>query len=341
MSERAKFSLFKRSTGKYYILFEENGKRRWKSTGATTKSEALKALTSFEDLMRRKTSVVLLSQFRDQLLAYIRGAYSKRSGIIYTSTFRYFLGCVHDLPISELTQKHMDDYKIHRLQKVKPVTLNIEIRTLKAAMNIALRWEMIAANPFAKSRQVRVEDTAPAYLSKQDFQTLLIAIKEEWLREIVIFAVLTGLRRGEIINLRWENVNLQSKLINIQSSGTFFTKQGKRRTIPMNDVLFHLLSVKAVRATCEYIFNLRGKRINPEHASKKLKQYLTDIGLNENLHFHSLRHTFASWLVQDGESLYIVQKLLGHSSLRVTEKYSHLQSSHLQDAVNKIHISLN
>ena len=73
----------------------------------------------------------------------------------------------------------------------------------------------------------------------------------------------------------------------------------------------------------------------------KLKKYVTEIGLDGKLHFHSFRHTFASWLVQDGVSLYEVQKLLGHSNIAVTQVYSHLQPEGLHSTVNKISLTLN
>ena len=108
----------------------------------------------------------------------------------------------------------------------------------------------------------------------------------------------------------------------------------------MNDVVFAILNTKANRFS-DYVFMPRGHKINDDHATKKLKAYVTANGLNGKLHFHSLRHTFASWLVQDGVSLYEVQKLLGHSNIAVTQVYSHLQPEGLHNTVNRISIQLN
>jgi site-specific recombinase XerD len=94
-------------------------------------------------------------------------------------------------------------------------------------------------------------------------------------------------------------------------------------------------------ACSELVFHFKGKAINPNWVSKTFKAYARKAGLNDKLHFHSLRHTFASWLVQDGVSIYEVQKLLGHSSVKVTEVYSHLAASELHGAVNRLNLNLN
>jgi site-specific recombinase XerD len=88
-----------------------------------------------------------------------------------------------------------------------------------------------------------------------------------------------------------------------------------------------------------YVFTNNGRKIEGNSITHKFKDILTLSGIKKKgLHIHSLRHTFASWLVQDGVPLYEVQKLLGHSTITVTEIYAHLQPFQLHSAVNKIHI---
>jgi site-specific recombinase XerD len=150
------------------------------------------------------------------------------------------------------------------------------------------------------------------------------------------------MRQGELVNLRWQDVDLHRKLIHIHSNATFKTKHGKRRTIPLNDVATQLLKSKAVHSVGEYVFTLSGRQVKESWVSHKFKYYVYAARLKDDrLHFHSLRHTFASWLVQDGVSIYEVQKLLGHSNISVTQVYSHLQPEQLHDTVNKIKVSLN
>lgn len=135
------------------------------------------------------------------------------------------------------------------------------------------------------------------------------------------------MRRGELLNLRWQDVDLQRRLIHIQSTPTFRTKQGRKLVIPLNDTAFYMLN---------------GKQIFDGRLTHAFKKAVRRAQLEKDgLHFHSLRHTFASWLVQHGASLYKVQKLLGHSSSKVTEIYSHLQPEQMHSTVNWITLPLN
>jgi len=337
MSVPSKFSLFKRSNGFYYILFEKDGKRKWKSTRATLKTDALKALTEFKDLLASRQVEVTLSKFIDTFLPFARVNYSKCTVDFYEQALNRLRSMVGDRSLSCLTMQHLDQYKVKRLsEKKSAATVNRDLQALRAAMNTATSWKLIKANPFSKMRQVQIPDTQPTYFTKSDFQTLMKGIADQWLKELIIFAALTGMRRGEITNLRWEDVDLKQRLIVIQSNPTFKTKHGKRRILPMNDIVFNLLAAKAGRATYEYVFHIGGRKIYDDHACKKLKKYIRQAGLNNRLHFHSLRHTFASWLVQDGVSLYEVQKLLGHSNIAVTQVYSHLLPEGLHSTVNRI-----
>ena len=349
MSE-TKFKLFRRSNGIYYLIVEEDHKRRYRSTGCTRKRGALKALTQYKKLFSAKAPSELLSSFNQKFKAYAEVNFSKRTSEIYDFDLSKFLSVVGDMPLSKVTPQHCDVYKITRLKTInpqtkeplKPVTVNIELRTLRAAFNTAIRWELIESNPFHGQKFVPVPQKAPTYFTKAEFQTLIATIKENWLREIVVFATLTGMRRGEIVNLRWQDVDLQRRIINVQSSLTFKTKQGRRRTIPLSETAFYLLSAKHSKSADELVFTLNGKKIFDEWLTHAFKNAVYEAKLRKDeLHFHSLRHTFASWLVQDGVSLFEVQKLLGHSSSRVTEIYSHLQPEQMHSTVNRIDLQLN
>ncbi len=135
------------------------------------------------------------------------------------------------------------------------------------------------------------------YLTKQDFERLLAVIKENWLKEIIVFAVSTGLRRGELLNLKWSNVDMQRKLLYIESSPTFRTKAGKRRTIPLSDTALLILQARQRKGLSGCVFTWDGKIISGCFLSHLFKRYVRQVKLsNQDIHFHSLRHSFASWL---------------------------------------------
>ena len=186
-----------------------------------------------------------------------------------------------------------------------------------------------------------VRKLQPAYLSKADFRRLLGAVKEKDIRELFISAVSTGIRLSELTALQWPDVDQVQKVIHVRNTDTFTTKSKKNRVVPMSDQLCQMMTQRKEEAASELVFHRNGRRFAKDYLSKKFKRSVRLAGLNEKLHFHSLRHTFASWLVQHGASLYEVQKLLGHSSVAMTQVYSHLQPEQLHDTVNKITVTLN
>jgi integrase len=188
---------------------------------------------------------------------------------------------------------------------------------------------------------VKVPEKPPAYLCREDFGRLISAIEKPWLKDLVVVAVSTGLRRGELLNLRWVNVDFANRLIHIQSSDGFRTKAGKRRAVPMNESVYHLLWNRSLKSKNDLVFPFKGRIMRGDLLSRRFRLAVKAAGLNPALHFHSLRHTFATWLVQERISIYEVQKLLGHSSIAITQIYSHLAPSELHHAVNKIELPTN
>ena len=334
-------TLFKRSNGIYYISYEEGSRWRWKSTRQKSKPAALKELLTFEKLRNTNKPKTTLQSFIRDFLYHAEVSYSPKTVKIYNTTFRHFLSLVGDKLLSSITPKDIDLYRTHRLREVSPVSVNVELRSLRAAFYTALRWELLEENPFKKVPLLRIPEQQPLYLSREDFQKLISLVSEGWLKDLILAAVLTGLRKGELLNLTWRDVDFDRRLLHIQSGENFRTKGGKRRNMPLNEVLHQLLWKKAQRSTDEYVFTVKGRRILGTSLSHKFKVYVRRAGLNPKLHFHSLRHTFATWLVQEGVSIYEVQKLLGHSSISVTQVYSHLAASELHGAVNKLQLVMN
>jgi integrase len=211
------------------------------------------------------------------------------------------------------------------------------MRTLKAAMNKAVKWEYINRNPFTSDMLPRIPDTAPVYFTKVDLQKLFGVITEDWFREIVVFAVLTAMRKSEILNLRWKNIDMVNQTITIQTDADFRTKTGKRRTIPMNPQVFKLLTKKYSVNRDDLVFSLNGKQIEKDLVHRRLMRSVRKANLNTHLHFHSLRHSAASLMAFDGVSIFFICKILGHASVVTTEKfYAHLQPDNLRDAINSL-----
>ncbi|MBS4028866.1 MAG: site-specific integrase [Ignavibacteriales bacterium] len=337
-----KLYLTKRNNGIYYIGYYEGAKLKWKSTRERIKSDALKQLSDFKKLLAHKPKEISLSLFSNQLLSYLEQNYSKNTCAYYRIAFRHLLEIANDISLSSLTPQHFDKYKSKRLAEVTPVTVNIELETLRAALNTAKRWKLLHTNPVEEITKCVEPQQTPAFFAKEDFEMLLSLIKEQWLKETIMFAVCTGMRRGEILNLRWSNIDFERKTISIESDATFKVKCGKRRVLPMSDVCYFLLKQRHEKTVSEFIFTLNGKHIDKDWLSHLFKRYVRQAGMSERLKFHSLRSTFASWLVMSGTEIYAVSKLLGHGDVSVTTKhYAHLKPETLASEVNKISFVMN
>lgn len=334
-------SLFKRSNGIYYFSYHVDGRRRWKSTGARHKRQAVEAMFNFEEPIAQPVNPISLSEFITEFLSSATTNYSPGTIGIYKQSLTKFLSLVGNRLLKSITPKHVDLYKTERLKTLSPTSLNIDLRTLRAAFYTAVRWKLIVENPFKQIPLMRIPERQPIYFSREDFRIFMGVISENWFKDIVTFAVSTGLRRGELLNLQWKDVDFQRKLIRIQSDANFHTKQGKRRIVPLSDDALRILWAKFENRKSDFVFTRNGIRVLESHVTHKLKSYVKKAGLNPGLHFHSLRHTFASWLVQDGVSIYEIQKLLGHSNIAVTQVYSHLQPEGLHSTVNRIAVPLN
>ena len=135
--------------------------------------------------------------------------------------------------------------------------------------------------------------------------------------------------------MTWQDVDLKQKTLLVHSTIGHTTKGGKIRLIPMNTTLKELFE-KMPKTEGVIFSGERGGWKRGDFVGRSFKKAIRGCGLDTKLHFHSLRHTFASLLVKEGVSLYHVKRLLGHSSSRVTEIYAHLGTTELSGSVEKL-----
>ena len=207
--------------------------------------------------------------------------------------------------------------------------VNKVLNVFKAMLTKATEWEMLETEVLKRVRRVKglEENKRLRYLSIEECQTLINAC-DAHLRPIVLTALLTGMRRGEILNLRRENLDLTHGFILLDRS-----KNGERREVPINEMLMETLRALPRRLDTNYVFP------NPKtgKAYGDIKHSFSStckkIGLHD-LHFHDLRHTFASQLVMKGVDLTTVKELLGHKDIKMTLRYAHLAPAHKMKAVN-------
>ncbi|MCK6467334.1 MAG: tyrosine-type recombinase/integrase [Candidatus Brocadia sinica] len=246
---------------------------------------------------------------------------SKRTQMHYKTTLGHALPFFGSMKLTSITPKRIAEYKAMRYSKgIKPGTFNLERAMFSKMFNVAIReWEWLKENPVSKVSRDKENNHRDKWLSVEEERRLLENMPE-WLREIVLLALHTGLRQDELLSLTWDRANLLRRTIVIQKS-----KNGRARTIPLTSVAMGILEEKArIRnlKTALVFTNTIGKKIGKSWVLENFIIARKKAGLDD-FHFHDLRHTFATRLAQRGVDLYTISKLLGHVNIAMTQRYAH------------------
>jgi len=248
---------------------------------------------------------------------------------------RYLLEAFGDKRLIKLSYLDLETYRNTRkatpLANGKPrtdATVNREMAALKHMLNKAVEWGMLEVSPFRKGSRLtfRENNQRHRYLTVEEIEKLLNSCSPHLL-PILEIALHTGMRKGEILGLKWDQV--RDGFIYLKE-----TKSGKSRQIPLDDRAAQVLRDLQVKNKWKspYVFvGPDGQRL--QDVKKAFAGACRRAGI-EDFRFHDLRHTFASHLVMKGANLKAVQRLLGHSDSKMTDRYSHLSPDHLKESVN-------
>jgi len=335
--------LVKNNKSPYYqVVILSNGKRTTVSTKTGKFREANRFLNNFKvaskNEISKEGSPLCISSFRDEYVAYIEPTKSKSYVRSVKLSFKMLIEFIGDIQLNRLDLRTVDKFITHTYMRT-PRGASLYYRTLKAAFSKAVLWDYISENPLKKIKSPKVTKAFPAFISENELQRILEKTKEKYLKDLFITAFYTGMRLGELINMKWTWINLIENQITVQCSDSFTTKSKKGRVIPFNSNLNNMFMNRRSKILSikndDFVFSrIYGVRLNENYVSKKFKEYSRAAVLDERIHFHTLRHSFASLLVQRGVSLYVIKELLGHEALSTTQIYSHLQQQNLREAVN-------
>jgi integrase len=255
-----------------------------------------------------------------------------RRYVIMSSNLKRFFG---NPKLTQVTPKTIVAFKNKRYgDGVTAATINRELAMLKKAFNLACReWEWSKDNPVCRVSMERELNTRDRWLT-EDEENRLLAGAVPWVGDLIVFAINTGMRRGEILSLTWAGVDLTRRTVTV-----FRSKNGERRTIPANQTVMDLLIEKHRRKesaqglASEVVFcSETGTPLDGSNLRRGIIRAVKTARITD-LHFHDLRHTFATRLVQAGVDLYKVQRLLGHKSPNMTQRYAHHYPESLRDGV--------
>ena len=329
--------LSKRGSIWYLWWDDETGKRHAVSTRATTKADATKFLRGFnaEQAERlRSLKPVTLTAFHNTYIKFsenIHTAKTVKSNRTALREFERFL--VADPAIHTITPADCERFLAEKTAAASAWSARKYHIALRAMFERAKVWGNVLENPWTRVKRPKPAEVLPAFFTREEFKRVQEAIPDRDFRELVTVAVFTGLRLGELIAMSWDWLDTARRTITVKNTDGFKTKSKRSRVVPLCDDAMTALLSRRERASSELVFDTKGKAFTEDRASYLFRKALRASKIQGKLHFHSLRHTFASWLVQGGVSLFQVAKLLGHSSTAVTEIYAHLVPSEMHSAV--------
>lgn len=292
----------------------------------------------------------------------------QKRGAEATQRLRTAFADLQGVKLADITPWMVEKWRTERLKgengrRPKPATVNSYLTTLKTALAKAVAWNLLTSHPLSTVKAIQTDKNSRVrYLSADEEKRLRAALvkrdearKErraranKWRRErgyelwpdenpdhltsIVMLALNTGLRKGEIFGLEWRDVDLARAMLTVRGDGA---KSGQTRHVPLNREASDVL--KAWRqhgATADAVFPGRDEGESLDDIKKAWAPVIKAAKV-EAFTFHDLRHTFASKLVMAGVDLNTVRELLGHADLKMTLRYAHLAPEHKAAAVAKL-----
>jgi len=343
-----------RSTGGktyYYSYRDERGKqRKYKLANAAdispsqarvlcerARSQLMMGVDIQEEKIQKRIVPTVDEFFQNSYLPNVQSY--KRSWIVdvsvYNNHIKMLIGCEY---MDAIGSTQIMAVMNQAAKTLSDGSTNLLLVILRYMFNLAIKWQMagIQQNPTASYKLKKLSNHRERYLTAEETQRLMTHVnaakQNTMLKFIIPMLLLTGARKREVLDARWEDIDLARQFWRIA-----FTKSGRERHVPLSTAAITLLN--KIPKQSEYIF------ANPK-TNKPFKSFYVSwdtarkaAGL-EGLRVHDLRHSFASFLVNAGCSLYEVQKLLGHASITMTQRYSHLSQDSLMRAVSCAEIYL-
>ena len=241
--------------------------------------------------------------------------------------------------LTEICAEDLDTWMTQQIQqKYKPSTVNKHAGLLNRILNVAVEWEYLEKNPFNKSiiKKFPTGDHVQRFLAPDEIRRLLSACSKElhpYLYSFIKLLLLTGARSSELRLCKWSDLNFPKQELFIGLS-----KNGRSRRIVLSDsAIKELYRVKEKSES----LGTPTMALNWVFTNQKTQLPYTSMQVSfakarktaqlDNVRIHDLRHTFASLLINNGASIYEVQKLLGHHHISMTERYAHLLPNTLKE----------
>ena len=330
--------MFKRN-GVWWCCIRHNGRKVQKSLETSDKKLA-------KDIEAKIRTEIVEDTFFDkpigndktfsQLINKFMVEYAPKKSVnmqkSYATSRKHLIPFFGDLNLVSISPKMLSRYTVmRRSEGAAPASINREFALLSKAFTLAVEeWEWLQHKPYRKILKEKENNERERYLSLNEEKRLLENCPE-WLKDLIVFSLNTGLRQNEQLSLTWSRVSLTRKTILIQE-----TKSGKPRSIPLNQTALNILERKAKTMSIknDFVFiSSRGTRMDNHNLIRAFKNALERARIND-FTWHGLRRTFATRMAHKGVDIYKISRLLGHEDVRTTQKsYAHHCPESLRDGV--------
>lgn len=337
--------LFKRKDSrKYWMRLRVNGKKTFETTGTSNRKLAeriyAKRVTEIEEgkwfnvVARRKKLKDLVEKFEAEHTDNKDYYQRARDKTIFKKLYSFFgEGC--SLEKIETTIGGYERFR--RNQGAKPATIVKELSLLRRMFNVARKqWKWKMNNPVSEIELPRVRNERVRYLFQDEHKRLfeaLATVEEQWLKPVVIIALDTGLRLANLCELSWSEVNMFNRMIIINAEKM---KNDDYLGIPLTERAYNTFKeLQKVKSISGNVFHDGGEKIYPVKVRRAFYKVLTKARITD-FRFHDLRHTYGSYLRQNGVDIHTISKLMGHRDLRMSQRYAHLSAENLREAISML-----
>ena len=311
----------------WYIDFYADGRRIRKRVGSRRDAEnALAAVKA--DILRgeyrfKKESRIRFEDFTEKYLEYGK-INKKRSWERDRSSIKNMNLHFGGMLFSKIAPLHIEEYKKKRLEKVQPATVNRELACLRHMFNLSKKWKIVNENPVNEVKFLQERKIEMRILNREEAGRLIDGAVD-YLKPIIIIALNTGMRRGEVLGLHWNDIDFDKHYIFIKQ-----TKSGVMRKVPMNSLVAEAL--RGIERRDSFVFFNTKTNKYLYRIDRSFKTACRKAGIPD-LRFHDLRHTAATQMIMGGVDLVTVKEILGHSKIEMTMRYAHPTPENKRKAV--------
>ena len=367
--EKGDGSIYQRASDKKWVAYAKIEGGRKKYVYGNTKSEANKKLKALQRSLEDKTFILAKAETVEAYLWYWLKVHSAKiketTRIAYTTRIKACIPHIGYVKLQQLTGEHLQKMYAILREKHKQSSLHMLHTVLKLAFKDAVRWKRIVRNPCDDIDGPAVQHEERPFLNADQCKQLLKAAQGTDIECFLIMALTTGMRRGEMLGLRWSDIDMGQKFLSVQRTASFLnssTTGGKytvvetttktkasKRSIRLTDFL--IIALKAHKkkqlearlqagqewANKDLVFcNQVGEHFSVKIIALRYKQLLQECALPQ-LHIHDLRHSAATLLASMGIPAKVVQEILGHSSVTITQNlYGHVIEGMQEEAMQRM-----